>query len=147
MENITLKRATLEDFNEVFNIERSANSSTYFARTTEKEAKEYLTNDVVYLIKRGNIVVGIVSFENKTAEHAHISGLVVKPEFHGQGIGRQAMASVLAELKDRKRIDLTVHPHNNPAVGLYLSLGFIIESWKDNHFGDGEPRLVMVYQR
>jgi hypothetical protein len=27
---------------------------------------------------------------------------------------------------------------------LYLSMGFIIESWLDNYFGDGEPRLMLV---
>ena len=43
-----------------------------------------------------------------------------------------------------KRIDLVTHPHNSKIIGLYLSYGFIIEAWKDNHFGDGEPRIVLA---
>jgi ribosomal protein S18 acetylase RimI-like enzyme len=73
-----------------------------------------------------------------------LSGLAIDPRFQNQGIACQALAFVSNDLKGIKRIDLVVHPRNNAAVRLYLSFGFIIESWKDNHFGDGEPRIVMA---
>lgn len=54
------------------------------------------------------------------------------------------MILALKKMTKYPRIELVVHPHNNPAISLYLSLGFKIESWRDNYFGDGEPRLVLV---
>ncbi len=147
MENILLKRATLEDLKEVLDIESVACSKIYFCRRTEQEVKDYINNDIVYLIKRGNIIVGTISYEMKTQDHAYINGLVIKPQYRDQGISKQAVEILLDELRDKKRIDLPVHPHNNPAIMLYLSLGFIIESWEDNHYGDGEPRLILVYKK
>jgi ribosomal protein S18 acetylase RimI-like enzyme len=147
MENILLKRATLDDLREVLDIESVACSKIYFCRRTEQEVKDYINNDIVYLIKRGDIIVGTISYEMKTQDHAYINGLIIKSQYRDQGISKQAVEILLDELKDKKRIDLPVHPYNNPAIMLYLSLGFIIESWRDNHYGDGEPRLILVYKK
>jgi len=72
-----------------------------------------------------------------------LSGLMVKPEFQGKGIGREAMRQVLEEVSDVERIWLATHPSNTPAIKLYLSFGFIIEEKIENYFGDGEPRIIM----
>jgi ribosomal protein S18 acetylase RimI-like enzyme len=74
----------------------------------------------------------------------NINGLVISPKFQGRGFARQAIQLILKKVKKYPRIELMVHPHNVPALSLYLSLGFMIESWHNNHFGDGEPRLVLV---
>lgn len=147
MENILLKRATLADLAVVFDFEKNVNSKVYFAFTKEEEIKDYINNCIVYLIQRGNLTVGIISYENKNPGHISFNGLIVKPEFQKQGIATKAMTIALSELEDKKRVDLKVHPHNKPAIMVYLSLGFGIESWKDNYFGDGEPRIIMVYQK
>ena len=52
------------------------------------------------------------------------------------------MDKLLKEIGNKK-IVLTVHPQNNAALRIYLKLGFVIISWKDNYFGDGEPRLYL----
>lgn len=54
------------------------------------------------------------------------------------------MSILLKKMSEYPRIELVAHPHNSPAILLYLSLGFIIESWENNYFDDGEPRLIMV---
>ena len=82
--------------------------------------------------------------EGKRGKTAHCNGLVVLPQFRRQGFGLRAMRLVLKKMQAYPRVELVVHPHNSPAVSLYLSLGFIIESWVKNYFGDGQPRLVMV---
>ena len=144
---ISLEKATLKDLEIVLDIENFANSKTYFGRHGEQEVRDYIKKDVVYLIKREGFFMGTASYKIKDLNHAHINALIVKPEFRGQGIAKRAMEILLDELKNKKRIDLTVHPHNNIAIALYLSSGFIIELWKDNYFKDGEPRLVMVYKK
>ena len=146
MADILLKRVMSKDLNEVLDMERSVNSKTYAGRVSEKEVADFINNEVVYFIERSNATIGMVSYKIEAPGHVRVDGLIVKPEFRNKGLAKEAMKMVLEELKDKKRIDLTVHPHNNPAILLYLSLGFIIESWKDNYYGEGEPRLILVYQ-
>lgn len=147
MERILLKRATQEDFKRVLEMESIASSKTYFSRLNEQEVKDYINDSVVYFIEKGGVAVGTISYEMKNPGYANINGLIIKPQYHKQGLSKEALKIILDELKDKKRVDLTVHPHNNSAITLYLSHKFIIESWKDNYYGDNEPRLILVYQK
>ena len=72
---------------------------------------------------------------------------MVIPEFQGQGVAREVLTRLLKELKDVKRVDLVTHPDNQKALQLYQSLGFIVESRKENYFGDGEPRLILANKK
>ena len=116
---------------------------TYSPLLTEHEWFEEIQKSTVYLIKRSDVVVGNISYERKDDSHAYISGLAIDPRFRNQGIARKALLMMLEELKDMKRIDLVTHPENEVAIKLYQSLGFVVESRKENYFGDGEPRLVL----
>lgn len=144
MNNISLKKATIKNIKEIAELEKLASSKTYSARVNENEIKNFIKNDVVFLIKRQNNYIGLVSYEIVKRKTAHINGLVVNPKYRGKGYARQAMLILLKKIQTYPRIELVVHPHNNPAICLYLSLGFIIESWKNNYFGDGEPRLMLI---
>ncbi len=53
------------------------------------------------------------------------------------------MELLFEKLKDYKKLTLCVHPDNH-ARKLYGSFGFKVESRKENYFGDGEPRLIMI---
>lgn len=142
---INLRKATTEDLQTLISIEKSiSNLKTYSAATTEEEWKEELSKSVVYIIEKDGAAIGDISYERKTKDHVYLSGFAIIPDFQGQGIGREVINMVLEELKDVQRIDLATHPQNTPAIMLYLSLGFCIESWKDNYFGDGEPRIILV---
>jgi ribosomal protein S18 acetylase RimI-like enzyme len=144
MNTISLKRATLKDWQEIAKIEKVGNSKTYSARVGDDEIKKYIKNNFVFLIKNDETVVGLVSFEVVKRKIAHCNGLVIYPKYRGKGFGNMAMILLLKKTSKYSRVELEVHPHNNPAISLYLSLGFSIEAWKDNCFGDGEPRLVMA---
>ena len=144
MPTITLHRATPDDLDTFIELEKSvAHLKVYSSITDRSEAREEIQNNTVYLIKRENTVVGSIEYQMKDTHHAYLSGFVVNPRYQGQGIGREALMQILEDLKEIKRVDLVTHPHNTPAIMLYLSLGFIIEGWKDNYFGDGEPRVIL----
>jgi len=144
MDKITLKRATLEDAKEIAKIEKSAQSKTYAARIKEKDIINFINNDFVFLIKNKDITLGLVSYEEAKNGASHCNGLVLYPKFRGKGFARKAMSLVIKKMVKYPRAELVVHPHNSPAISLYLSLGFVIEDWLKNYFGDGEPRLMLV---
>ncbi|PSJ44871.1 GNAT family N-acetyltransferase [Zobellella endophytica] len=74
-----------------------------------------------------------------------ILSLAVAESCRGQGLGKALLQALLAALDEGgcRRQRLTVAP-DNPALGLYLSLGFVEEGGEPDYFGPGEPRLVLV---
>lgn len=74
-----------------------------------------------------------------------IVSAAVRPELRGQGIGRLLTAAALQALESRgcRRIRLTVHPDNRAAIATYERLGFVAGEVDPDHFGPGEPRLLM----
>lgn len=145
---ILLKEASASDIPVLIELEKSvAGTNIYSSMLGESEWKEELQKGKVYLIEKNNSVIGNLSYERIGNDRVYISGLVISPAFQGQGIAREVLTNLLEELKDVKRIDLVTHPDNHRALQLYQSLGFIIESTKENYYGDGEPRLVLVFSR
>lgn len=143
-ESVELIRASAEDTQTLLDIEKTAiGPKTYSGYSEEVEVIDYIKSDVVYLIKQGGQVAGSISYEVRSDDHAHISGLVIKPEFQGQGVAKKALLKLLEELRSFRKLDLVVHPDNTKAVELYKSLGFQVGATKENFFGNGEPRLVM----
>ena len=147
MNKIILKKAIMSDFEEVAALERGANSKTYYGLTDEKELKDFIKNEQVFLIKEKNIVLGLVAYRITKKNIPHINGLIIKPNFRGRGIAKEAMIIILKKIAKYPQIELEVHPRNTSAVRLYLALGFVIEAWKDNCFGDGEPRLKLAISK
>lgn len=146
--SINLKKATLSDIPTLITLERSvAGTNIYSPMLEADEWKEALQKGEVCLIEKDHVIAGNVSYEIKNKDHIYISGLVVDPRFQGRGIAKTALTQVLKKLQDTRRIDLVTHPDNTKALALYQSLGFIIESRKENYYGDGEPRLVLVLQK
>ncbi len=147
---LSYERATAspEDVATFIELEKSVDGArTYSAMTTEEEARAEIARCTVYFVKRGEQVVGSVAYEMKSPDHAYISGLVTKPEFQGQDIGREVMTKVLSELANVPLIDLVTHPENARSTALYESLGFKKGEVKENYFDDGEPRVVMTLRR
>jgi len=134
----------MKDLDSFMALEKSvARLKTYSAITDKNDARKEIEKNVVYLIKMGDKVAGSAMYEMKGKNCAYLSGLVIAPRFRGKGIARKAIAYRLNKLKNVKRIEVVTHPHNSPIIKLYLSFGFIIESWKNNYYGDGEPRLML----
>ena len=145
---IKFKKATIEDISVLISIEESvAGTKIYSPMLDEKKWAEEIEKNTVYLILKDGVIVGNISYEIKNSNHAYISGFAIDSRFQNQGIGKEVLTRLLEELKDNKRIDLVTHPDNEAALKLYKSFGFVVESKKENYFGDGEPRLVLVLEK
>jgi len=144
MKNIILQRATAKDVDVYLSLEQSViGPKTYSGITDRNEVIEEIENNVVYLVKVDGIVVGSTEYQMKGKDEAYLSGGVMSPSFQGQGIPKIVFKKILKELMSVKRIYLVTHPHNIPILRLALSFCFIVEAWKDDYFGDGEPRLIL----
>ena len=144
---ITLERASEIDIATLLRTEKKlAGMKTYSPILDVDGWKEELKKCVVYLIKKDGVVVGNTSYERQNGA-VYLSGLAIEPEFQHQGIGREVLQRILEEVKDTSRIWLVTHPDNAASLRLYQSLGFVVESRKENYFGDGAPRLVLGLQK
>ena len=75
-----------------------------------------------------------------------ILGLGIEEEWRGNGLGRVLMSECLHQLREEhvREVRLTVEPANSAAIELYLSLGFTRVDRRENYFGPGADRLLMV---
>lgn len=85
--------------------------------------------------------ISIVQRQNPRRSHSAGLGMMVHPNFWGQGIGTFLMESIL-DLADNWlnliRIDLLVNVDNPAGVRLYEKFGFVVEGMKRYHaYGDG----------
>jgi putative acetyltransferase len=84
---------------------------------------------------------GIYVHENPRSSHVAGLGMMVHPDYWGQGIGTKLIEAVL-DIADNwinlKRVELEVNTDNPAAVHLYEKFGFEIEGTKRFHsIGDG----------
>lgn len=95
------------------------------------------TNDhqFVAVTPEGKIIgcAGISIFGNPRLRHSASLGIMVLPEYQGQGVGK-ALMSTLMDLADNwlmlVRVELGVYPDNLRALRLYESFGFEREGVK-----------------
>ena len=121
-------------------------SNTYSPLLEECEWEQEFRNGTVNLIRNGDEIAGCFVYEHKGPAYIYISELSVIPEHQGKGIARDVLTTFITEHPEATRIDVTTHP-DNPAVGLYQSLCFQVEERKENYYGDGQPRLILVLSR
>ncbi len=146
--DILLRRALVSDISALLELEKSVSGTKVYSPMLERgEWEEELRDSIVCLILKCGTVVGNLSYKRKGDDHVYISGLVVSPSFQGRGIARKVLVDLLKNLGNIQRIDLVTHPDNQKALQLYQSIGFVIESRKENFYGDGEPRLILVLGR
>lgn len=145
---LTFSKATPDDWKTVASLETSiATSKVYKAITKEPDVRAYIQKSRVFLIYRKGQPIGTISYETKSRNHVYFDGLTIHPKHQRRGYASQAVAWLLDKLTVVEVIDLVTHPHNSAAIRLYLKFGFLIESWKENYFGDGEPRLHLVKRK
>lgn len=139
--------ATDKDWQILLELEQEASSKYYHAYTEKEDIEKYLKSSNIFMLKADDgKIIGSISYEDKGSQKAYFDGLIVRKSLRGQGIASQAMDTLFSKLVDQgfESIDLLTHPHNSAALRLYLRMGFVIQEWIDNPFGDGEPRLTMI---
>ncbi len=147
--DLSYRQVSEQDWEEVRALEKEAASVSprfFLTYNSEQEMKDYLQKCKVFFVIKDNHPIGTVAYSFKEPGHIYVDGLAILPKYAGKGYGTEAMKWLLDQIKDAEKINLVVHPHNSGAICIYLKVGFQIVGWKDNYFGDGEPRLELIKQ-
>ncbi|MBV8176102.1 MAG: GNAT family N-acetyltransferase [Verrucomicrobia bacterium] len=145
LKQFVLERATVADVDTLVAFERKVADPRIYGPTLDAQgALQEISKNTFYFIKTGALVVGTAAYCLRPDKSVYISNVAVDPTYRRQGIARAAMSFILEKCKGAHRIDLVTHPENKNALQLYASLGFKVESRRENFFGDGEPRLVLA---
>ena len=75
-------------------------------------------------IRSGGALVAMAGERMHPPGWTEISGVCTDPDFRGKGLARRLILAVAAGIKERGETPLLHTGHDNPAIGLYESLGF-----------------------
>ncbi|MEM3857711.1 MAG: ribosomal protein S18-alanine N-acetyltransferase [Thermoprotei archaeon] len=82
----------------------------------------------------------------KWVNRAHVISIAVHPAFRRMGIGRALMEKACSASNSNyqaSEVYLEVRVTNEPAISLYRSMGFTIQSTNRCYYSDGEDAYVM----
>jgi len=107
----------------------------------------------VFVAEESGSIVGRLSVArdpHPASFHVADLGLMVAVEHRRRGIGRALLQRAVewaAEARVRK-LELHVFPHNEPAIALYESFGFVREGFRRGHYRRGTgyvDAILMAY--
>jgi ribosomal-protein-alanine N-acetyltransferase len=91
-------------------------------------------------------VVGFAAF-HRVMDEAEVLNLAVAPAHQRRGIARALLEAARRRLQQAgaKRVFLEVRAANQPALGLYFSLGFTLHSRRKNYYHDPEDDACVLW--
>ena len=104
----------------------------------------------VYVAERSDgAIIGRLSLARDThpaSSHVADLGLMVAAGYRRRGIGRALLEAAAGWSRRHgvSKLELHVFPHNEPAIGLYESFGFVQEGYRRRHYRRGEEYLDAI---
>jgi ribosomal protein S18 acetylase RimI-like enzyme len=168
MNNIDLKRVTLNDIDQLQGIGRQTFFETFSAGNTEENMKKYLEegftveklttelndgNSEFYFASLNNKVIGYLKLnfgqsqtEIKEDKALEIERIYVLKEYHGKKVGQilYDKAIQIARLKNADYVWLGVWEENPRAINFYKKNGFIEFDKHIFKLGDDEQTDIMM---
>ena len=138
-----IRRATIEDVLDIYNIELSCFNNSYSIQTIQDD----LNNDkvAIFLYVKNNKVVGYISVYYFLDE-ANLQKIAVVESERRNGIATQLINYASIFLKENKieSFYLEVNEHNLIAINVYEKLGFKKISTRQNYYGSDS---AIVFQK
>jgi RimJ/RimL family protein N-acetyltransferase len=108
----------------------------------------------VFVAESGGEIVGRLSIArdpHPASSHVADLGLMVAVQYRRQGIGRALLERAVAwgAASRVRKLELHVFPHNEPAIALYESFGFVREGYRHDHYRRGAgyvDAILMAYR-
>lgn len=129
-----IRRATLSDAIDIYNIELACFTNNYSLDTIQSD----LENDkvMIFVYENNGNIVGYISIYYFLDE-ANLQKIAVLESFRRKGVATQLIAFAEKELKSKNiaTFYLEVNEHNLIAINVYEKLGFEKISTRKNYYG------------
>jgi ribosomal-protein-alanine N-acetyltransferase len=80
-------------------------------------------------------------------DEMHIATIAVHPDFRGHGIGKKILVHALCTARDKEglvRAFLEVREHNETALNMYRSLGFVEDGRRKEYYKDNNEDAILM---
>jgi RimJ/RimL family protein N-acetyltransferase len=139
-----LEKVSASDFDTIYGLYMNPEVNPYLlyemmdVETFIPIFNELLKDGVLYLYKKGVETLGMCKLIRQKHRNEHIlylGGVAIHPDYIGKGFGRKMMLEIIDYCKNHSvsRIELSVAVHNEKAIQLYESVGFIKEGVLKNY--------------
>jgi ribosomal-protein-alanine N-acetyltransferase len=146
LSNLSISKMTMEDLEEVLDIERASFPSPWPEEAFVQEMKNRFAEIFVARQKTGNRkLVGYICYWIFLDE-CHILNIATHPEFRRKKVASLLLDHALFRCRKRgvKRAFLEVRSQNIPAKSMYRKFGFVIDHIRKNYYKDtNEDAFVM----
>jgi ribosomal-protein-alanine N-acetyltransferase len=132
-----------ELIDEILVIESSTHSAPWSRKSFENELEHKYGVFLIALIEGKVIGYGGTWV---LVDEAHVTNVVVAPEFRGQGIGRKLMNEMLVKAREKGAVcaTLELRKSNEVALKLYESMGFIQATVRKAYYPDNQEDAIVM---
>ncbi|MDE7315502.1 MAG: ribosomal protein S18-alanine N-acetyltransferase [Mucispirillum sp.] len=136
-----IRKASLEDLDDIYNIEVSSFETPWEKASIEVEFYKDYASIYVYEVDK-KVVAYIITW--LLGCEAELITIAVDEGCRRQGIGRALFANVKMFYDENVLWHLEVACENSSAIQMYKSFGFEITSTITNYYGDGKNAFRMI---
>lgn len=142
--DILLREMTIEDLDEVMNIENRTFPTSWTRRAFEMEVKDNLLATYIVAELDGKIIgyAGMWTI----IDEGHITNIAVDEDYKGRSIGNFLLMGLINQCTSNNiyRMTLEVRKSNDVAINLYKKHGFTEEGIRKNYYAaENEDALIM----
>ena len=140
--NKTIRKASLDDLNQIYLIEKDVFSSEHWTlEMVESELKNFLRT-TTWIIEESTVILGYCMMRIVCNE-ANIINMAIKSSRQREGLGSLLLGYVIKELPINSSAFLEVKEGNLSAINLYKRLGFNVINLRKNYYKDGRTAMIM----
>ncbi|MEI7578135.1 MAG: ribosomal protein S18-alanine N-acetyltransferase [Armatimonadota bacterium] len=128
---------------EILVIESATHSAPWSRKSFENELEHKYGVFLVALVEGKVIGYGGTWV---LVDEAHVTNVVVSPDFRGQGIGRKLMNEMLVKAREKGAVcaTLELRKSNEVALKLYESMGFIQATVRKAYYPDNQEDAIVM---
>lgn len=145
MENISLRKATLNDKEFIVDLDYSLDKVEHVELKREEKITKAIVNNECFVIAAENTNIGFIIFDYRFFDQGWIELIIIEKEFRGKGIGGHALDLICKQAKTNKVFTST----NSSNVYMQKALsktGFLFAG-KINGLDEGDPELFYFKNR
>jgi ribosomal-protein-alanine N-acetyltransferase len=145
-QNIEIKAMSLEDIEQVCEIEKLSFSMPWSRESFESEISK--NNLARYIVAKTDEKITAYGGMWIILDEAHITNIAVHPEYRGRKIGEKLVMALLKAAKKNKAASITleVRESNVAARNLYKKLGFKDSGVRKGYYADTSEDAIIMWK-